>query len=757
MLIENAKSQTTNTLPTIKSEAMGVDEGSQVFLMKAITENLYKHPAVAAARELLSNGQDSRTRAGTLAPVKLTLPTRLNPTLIVEDQGTGMSEGTITRVYKNVFASDKRESKDERGGYGLGSKSPLAVTASFSVVARYNGEERVIIVARDDDNVPVFHTVAVNETDEPNGLTVSVPLSLDDVKEIEENATRLVVAQPEGSVLVNGQWPEESVHNPEQYIPIGDLGWFKLSQGDGPAGEVLGVYYDIDSYFHGGVLFDDIGKRAVLRLPNSDTKLETSRESIRAISHNRDLITDLATKWREGVMAYLQEHVDSMNRREAYLFSQTFDSSHGLTVGDEEIPRTLPYYDPTAVEEYQAQQRASEESLGSDEYVPRPTPLGLYSTDIGRGSRPTATRIESGKGGLQFTPSDNRKYTILKVEDDAESRRVALRDIKDYELARQREHDYQGQTYFLLTEKNGTMLSRWFLAFAEFGDLDEIERVAKEERRERRRESAARRVAAPKRDANEPKPPRIITFAQLTPAKSSDSNRARLLTETVQSDTLSGKVAYIVALAETETANFGYDLARIVNRTARHPGKEALSRASLYVAVLNRLGYTVVALRQNQKPEELEGLDGIEPVDALDLVEEAHSHILSFFDDIEFCSSLYKQPDQTVFDMLVSLDIRKDYETADRAYLKKLVGAVSSGSTWRDDDYTNIEAARDFLKNIGVDKDARNTFIEQYQKVLDARISRRYPLLTGVGYNPSEKKKEHIRLYVAAVDSMSAE
>lgn len=757
MLIENAKSQTTNTLPTIKSEAMGVDEGSQVFLMKAITENLYKYPAVAAARELLSNGQDSRTRAGTLAPVMLTLPTRLNPTLIVEDQGTGMSEGTITRVYKNVFASDKRESKDERGGYGLGSKSPLAVTASFSVVARYNGEERVIIVARDDDNVPVFHTVAVNETAEPNGLIVSVPLSLDDVKEIEENATRLVVAQPEGSVLVNGQWPEESVHNPEQYIAIGDLGWFKLSKGEGAAGEVLGVYYDIDSYFHGGILFDDIGQRAVLRLPNSDTKLETSRESIRAISHNRDLITDLATKWREGVMAYLQEHVDGMNRREAYLFSQTFDSSHGLTVGDEEIPRTLPYYDPTAVDEYHAQQRASDESRGADDYVPQPKPFGLYSTEIGRGSRPTATRIETGQGSKQFSPSENRKYTILKVEDDAESRRVALRDIKDYELALQRRDDYQGQTYFLLTEKNGVKLSRWFLAFAEFGDLAEVERVAKEERRERRRESAARRVAAPKRESNEPRPPRIVTFARLTPNKSSDSNRARLVTETVQSDELSGKVAYIIALPETETANFGYDLARVVNRTARHPGKEALSRASMYVSTLNRLGYTVVALRQNQKPEELDGFDDIEPVDALDLVEEAHSHILSVFDDIEFCSSLYKQPDTTVFDLLVTLEIREDYPSGDRAYLKKLMGHLSSGSTWRDDDYTNIEAAREFLKNIGVEKDTRNTFVEQYQKVLDDRISRRYPLLTGVGYNPSEKKKDHIRLYVAAVDSMSAE
>lgn len=757
MLIENAKSQTTNTLPTIKSEAMGVDEGSQVFLMKAITENLYKHPAVAAARELLSNGQDSRTRAGTLAPVKLTLPTRLNPTLIVEDQGTGMSEGVISRVYKNVFASDKRESKEERGGYGLGSKSPLAVTASFSVVARYHGEERVIIVARDDDNIPVFHTVAVNETDEPNGVTVSVPLSLDDVKEIEENATRLVVAQPEGSVLVNGQWPEESVHNPEQYIAIGDLGWFKLSKGDGAAGEVLGVYYDIDSYFHGGVLSDDIGQRAVLRLPNSDTKLETSRESIRAISHNRDLITELATKWREGVMAYLQEHVDGMNRREAYLFSQTFDSSHGLTVGDEEIPRTLPYYDPTAVEEYHAQQRASDESRGADDYVPQPKPFGLYNTGIGRGSRPTATRIETGQGSKQFSPSENRKYTILKVEDDAESRRIALRDIKDYELALQRRDDYQGQTYFLLTEKNGVKLSRWFLAFAEFGDLTEVERAAKEERRERRRESAARRVAAPKRDSNEPKVPRVVTFARLTPNKSSDSNRARLVTETIQSDELSGKVAYIVALPEAETANFGYDLARVVNRTARHPGEEALSRASMYVSTLNRLGYTVVALRQNQKAEELDGLEDIEPVDALDLVEEAHAHILSVFDDIEFCSSVFKQPDTTVFDMLVALGIREDYESGDRVYLKKLINQMSSGSSWRDDDYTNIEAAREFLKNIGVEKDTRNAFVEQYQKVLDARISRQYPLLTGFGYNPSEKKKEYIRLYVAAVDSMSAE
>lgn len=759
MLIENAKSETTNTLPTITSEKMGVDDTSPVFLMKAITENLYQNPPVAAARELMSNAFDSRTRAGCEDPIEVTLPTLLSPTLVVEDKGTGMSGKTITMVYKNVFASDKRESNEERGGYGLGSKSPLAVAASFSVVSRHNGEERVIIVARDEDNIPVFHTVVISETDEPNGVTVSVPMSQDDVKEIDKHAARLTLAQPKDSVLVNGQWPEESVHNPEQYIPIGDLGWFKLSEGAEPLGEVLGVVYDLPADLHGGILSDDLGKRAVLRLPNSKTKLETSREAIRTVTHNRELITGLARQWREAVLEHLQEHVNGLDRREAFLFAQGFSKSHGLSVAGEEIPRSIGHFDPTAVaENLNAQQESQKDQLANpDVYVPQASPFGLYKTTIERGTRPSATRIPT-TASTNLTPSSYTRFVIVKTDDDAESKRLALRDLKDYELSRFREEGSRRQEYFLLTEPNGSMLSQWFLAFADFLDLHEVEEVAKEERRTRRREAAIRRANAPAREPGAPKEPRVITFSVLDAEPTSGSNRARLEATSTPSEALTGKVAYISPLPDDdETVGFAYDLGRITNRTGRHPGRTKLVHASLYVSVLHRLGYTVVALRQSQTPELLEELEGVDAVDALDLQDEAYEAITKTFQDTEKVSSVFKQQDRSVFDILVQAGLREDMLPEERKFIEKLVGRLSSGSHWREDDYSNLDSARTELRAIGYPVADTQPFLDQYQRVLDARISRRYPLLTNTSRVPSERLLGHIRLYVQAVDSVPVE
>lgn len=759
MLIENAKSETTNTLPTITSEKMGVDDSSPVFLMKAITENLYQNPPVAAARELMSNAFDATVRAGCGLPIMVTLPTLLSPTLTVEDKGTGMSGKTITVVYKNVFASDKREAADERGGYGLGSKSPLAVAASFSVVSRHNGEERVIIVARDEDNIPVFHTVAISETDEPNGVTVSVPMSQDDVKEIEKHAIRLTMAQPEGSILVNGQWPEESVHNPEQYLPIGDLGWFKLTPGEEPLGEVLGVVYDLPPDLHGGLLSDDLGKRAVLTLPNSTTKLETSRESIRNITHNRELITGLARQWREAVLEHLQEHVNGLDRREAFLFAQGFTKSYGLTVAGEEIPRTIPYFDATAVDENIAAQRQSQEDRldNPDVYVPLVQPFGLYAAHIERGSRPNATRITTEKSG-RVTPRDTDRFTIVKVEENAESKRLALRDLKDYELNRYREPGNRRNEYLLLTEPNGSMLSQWFLAFADFIDIREVETVAKEERRLRRKEAAIRRANAPAPEPGAPKEVRVPTFSVLDSKPTSGSNRARLESKSTPATELSGKVAYVSPLVEDDKEiGFAFDLARIADRSGFHPGRPALAQGSVYTAILQHLGYTVISLRANQKPEMLEELDGIDAVDVLDLAEEAYEYIAKVFRDTEKVSSIFAQQDRSTFDVLVAAGVRENMDGTERKFLETLLSRLTNNSHWRNDDHSNLESARTALRDMGYPKDNVEAFMAQYQHILDNRIYRRYPLLANAGRVPSDDMKKHIRLYVQAVDSMAAE
>lgn len=752
MLVENVKSNTRNTLPTVKSEQMTVDEGATVYLMKAISENLYSSPATAVVREYLSNMLDSHDRAGQTRPALITLPSLLNPTIVFQDFGTGMDEEDISRVYSKVFASDKRDSNKERGGYGLGSKSALALTASFSVVARKNGEERVIIVARDDDNIPVFHTVAVSETDEPNGVTISIPVSNDDVQTISRSIDDLLSTAPHESVLVNGQWPSQSIYNPEQYVEIGEVGWLKLAPSESPFGEILGVRYDLDYNLHGGVLADSLGQRAVLRLPNGDIKLETSRESIRSVKDTRDIITALATQWREEALSYLQARVSEMTRREAYLLVKEL-GDYGLVFGDDTVPSKLPYYRPDVVE---ARVAALTAQTALDVAIEGPLvkPLGLYRATIYSGTRPTMNIVEMKSE--THTPTADTLSGILLIEDHPEAKRIALRDLKDWFAAQHRKEDQDvpvPTSFFLLTEEDTSALSPWFLAFAQILDLDEVEEVAKDERRYRRQQAAALRAARPKDENPKVREARAITFTSVLGKATSSSDRARLETVSIEADSIEGKVAYIIPSKE-EGEGMASDLARICERSSRHPGRDILARSVLYTRMLHDLGYTVVQLRATQKPDIFDDLEDVEATNVEELVGEVLTHVKGFFTaNAEICSAVFRYQDSGIARLLQACGLRDKPSGNLDEYAQDIIKFFTSKSRWQESDQNLMDSARTMVSALGISDEDLVEFEASFMSVLRNRLSRRYPLLTGTHYQDGTTE-EHVKLYVAAVDSI---
>lgn len=136
---------------------------------------LYKFRDLAVIRELISNALDSHVAAKVTEPIKVTLPTKEFPTFIVEDFGVGMSKEFLLDLYSTYFFSSKRETNDEVGGFGLGSKSPFAVSSSFNVLSRKDGMETHISCSKLGDNTPKVVVLSHKPTDKPNGTTVSVP------------------------------------------------------------------------------------------------------------------------------------------------------------------------------------------------------------------------------------------------------------------------------------------------------------------------------------------------------------------------------------------------------------------------------------------------------------------------------------------------------------------------------------------------------------------------------------------------------
>lgn len=203
------------------SGEFSIDESSLAHILSILT-NLYSDSEGAIAREYITNAHDSHIEAGQTRPVEVTTPSRFNPTYIVKDFGIGMSVDDIVNTYSKYGASTKRESNDVVGMLGVGSKSALTYTNSFTIIGVKAGIKTQAVVSINDAGVPEFHILDTSATDEPNGVTISIP-----VKDRNSFATKtadFLQFWPEGAVLVDGHEPtKHDYHKVDEslYIKIG--------------------------------------------------------------------------------------------------------------------------------------------------------------------------------------------------------------------------------------------------------------------------------------------------------------------------------------------------------------------------------------------------------------------------------------------------------------------------------------------------------------------------------------------------------
>lgn len=118
-----------------------------------ILAKLYANPLAAAIREYTSNAIDAHIAAGVDRPVEVTLPSRRNQWLTVRDYGKGLTAFDILTVYANFGSSDKRDSDDFIGGFGIGSKSGLAISDAIYVNSWTDGKLNSFVIKRTSDGI----------------------------------------------------------------------------------------------------------------------------------------------------------------------------------------------------------------------------------------------------------------------------------------------------------------------------------------------------------------------------------------------------------------------------------------------------------------------------------------------------------------------------------------------------------------------------------------------------------------------------
>ncbi len=146
-----------------------------------IISNLYRNPLGAVMRELTTNALESHIIAGTDKRVAIQLPTALDQEFVIRDFGTGLTHDQVEKYLNSLFSSSKDGDNNMMGGFGLGSKSPLALVDTFNLVSICNGKKNTYAWIKEGGKLPSLVRMGDEEdydepTKEHSGLKIVVPL-----------------------------------------------------------------------------------------------------------------------------------------------------------------------------------------------------------------------------------------------------------------------------------------------------------------------------------------------------------------------------------------------------------------------------------------------------------------------------------------------------------------------------------------------------------------------------------------------------
>lgn len=158
---------------------------------RILSSGLYSDKISAVLREVGCNAADSHIAAGCpTKPIEVKLPSSLSKEFYIKDYGVGLSHEEVVNLFTSYFSSNKGDTNDMTGAFGLGSKSPFSYTGSFSLTAVKDGVKRSYTAHIGANGAPVIALLAEDTAskDWMSGVMVSFPVKESDIREFHEKA-----------------------------------------------------------------------------------------------------------------------------------------------------------------------------------------------------------------------------------------------------------------------------------------------------------------------------------------------------------------------------------------------------------------------------------------------------------------------------------------------------------------------------------------------------------------------------------------
>lgn len=222
MKLHAAERDLTNNLGT-ESQSFSIDMNAKAF--QVLSNSLYSDKPLAVVREISCNAYDANPNR----PFTIAAPSKASPQFVVRDYGPGLSHDDAMILYTTFFRSTKAQTNDSIGGFGLGSKAPLAYTDMFTVRSFQNGQVTPYVVFKNEKGIPQITPQPSAPTEEEDGLEVQVPIKHEDFGKFVTAIGRVLRYFPEGSFKAFGASPDAR----EVLSEAKDGSWVVLKEGAG--------------------------------------------------------------------------------------------------------------------------------------------------------------------------------------------------------------------------------------------------------------------------------------------------------------------------------------------------------------------------------------------------------------------------------------------------------------------------------------------------------------------------------------------
>ena len=297
--------------------SFGISPDDSAHIMTILRDTLYSDKVLAVLREYSANAWDAHNMVGKGdVPIKVTIPTLIEPTLTIQDFGPGLSHQEVFEVYTQYGASTKRNSNVAVGQLGIGSKSGFAYSDSFTIVSCNGGKRRTYVAILDDTEKGTINLLDEADCGDETGVSIQIAIRPDDIEEFTDKATdlfRFFNPRPDINIDLPAEIPVkmrlkagmiyDKYHEGGEWLAIMGCIPYRLNLSQinvtDDADDKTGVGYWVTKL--SGVLFFDIG----------EVHISASREELKYSKSTKKVIIDRFSELIDEFVSNTLEIIDS--------------------------------------------------------------------------------------------------------------------------------------------------------------------------------------------------------------------------------------------------------------------------------------------------------------------------------------------------------------------------------------------------------------------------------------------------------------